>query len=498
MPKLSSLLVICFALLLLNGCDDKKETDQKDVKMEGMTVSTSSEAAKTAFNKGLESLDEGDFLQARINFTDAIAKDSAMAIAYAYRSNTGNSVKEFNQDLANAQKYADKGSSWEKMYIEGVSTFNTGDYTKRVELGKKMTDSFPKDPRAHRDLGSTYQAANETEKARAEFQKAIELGPKWTGGYNDLANSYLFSDPKDFKKAEENASKVVELKPTSPAAQILLGDAYRAQNDLAKAKTAYAKAVELGPKNAAGYYKLGHANTFLGNYDEARKNYVDGAGHDDKDNLGAMFNTANTYLYAGDIPAAKKYLMDNCMKIDASSASADRKTSNKLACLNTCMLACFHTGDVAGYKSAFDMTKPLTAELEKDFTTAEGKMQQKAGILNQEGMWLALSGDLAGAKAKAAEEKTALESIKEPNKLQANEFLLGYIAWKEKKNDEAVSHFEKANMNSMLDKFYLATAYEAAGKKDKATAIFKEIAGYNFNDITFALVRNEARKKAGM
>lgn len=498
MRKLSGLLLLGFTLLLLNGCDDKKEADQKDGKMEGMTVSTSSEAAKTAFNKGLESLDEGDFFQARIDFTDAIAKDSAMAIAYAYRFNTGNSEKEFNEDLANAQKYADKAGSWEKMYIEEIGTYNTSDYNKRVEIAKKLTDSFSKDPRVHNDLGTIYQNANETDKARAEFQKAIELGPKWVGGYNSLANSYLFSDPKDFKKAEQYAAKVVELKPTSPAAQVLLGDAYRAQNDLAKAKTAYAKAVEIGPNNATAYYKLGHANTFLGSYDEARKNYADGSTHDDKDNQGAMFNTANTYLYAGDIPTAKKFLMDQCMKIDASSANADRKLNNKIGCLNTCMLVCFHTGDAAGYKSAFDMTKPLSAELEKDFTTPEGKMQQKAGILNQEGTWLALSGDLAGAKAKAAEEKTALETIKEPNKLQSNEFLLGYIAWKEKKNDEAAAHFEKSNMNSMLDKFYLATAYEAAGNKDKATAMFKEIAVYNFNDITFALVRNQAKAKAGM
>ena len=292
-----------------------------------------------------------------------------------------------------------------------------------------------------RSLCTIYQSANESDKARTEFQKAIDLGPKWIGGYSSLANSYLFGYPKDFKKAEENATKVVELKPKSPAAQILLGDAYRAQNDLAKAKAAYAKAVELGPNNSAGYYKLGHANTFMGSYDEARKNYTDGSGHDDKDNLGAMFNIANTYLYAGDVATAKKYLMDECMKIDSSSANADRKTNNKLGCLNTCMLVCFHTGDAAGYKSAFTMTKPLSAELEKDFTTPEGKMQQKAGILNQEGTWLALSGDLAGAKAKAAEEKTALESIKEPNKLQGNEFLLGYIAWKEKKNDEARTIF---------------------------------------------------------
>jgi hypothetical protein len=41
----------------------------------------------------------------------------------------------------------------------------------------------------------------------------------------------------------------------------------------------------------------------------------------------------------------------------------------------------------------------------------------------------------------------------------------------------------------------LAKANEAAGSKDKATAGYKEVAAYNFNDIGNALVRSEVKKK---
>ena len=40
-------------------------------------------------------------------------------------------------------------------------------------------------------------------------------------------------------------------------------------------------------------------------------------------------------------------------------------------------------------------------------------------------------------------------------------------------------------------------ANEAAGNKDKATALYKEVAAYNFNDVGNALVRNEVKKKLG-
>jgi len=91
-----------------------------------------------------------------------------------------------------------------------------------------------------------------------------------------MVNTYLFSDPKDYKKAEENALKAVKLAPSSAGIHILLGDCYRAENDLQKAKDAYSKAIELDPNSTDPYYKKGNANTFLGNLEEARQNYADG------------------------------------------------------------------------------------------------------------------------------------------------------------------------------------------------------------------------------
>ena len=75
---------------------------------------------------------------------------------------------------------------------------------------------------------------------------------------------------------------------------------------------------------------------------------------------------------------------------------------------------------------------------------------------------------------------------------------MGYICMKEKKYADAVSHFEKANPNDIYNKYWLAMANEAAGNKDKAMSLFKEVAAYNFNDVGNALVRNEVKKKVAM
>jgi hypothetical protein len=49
----------------------------------------------------------------------------------------------------------------------------------------------------------------------------------------------------------------------------------------------------------------------------------------------------------------------------------------------------------------------------------------------------------------------------------------------------------------LLSKYWLAMAYEGAGNKDKAKALYIEIADNNFNGLDYALIRNEVKKKVG-
>lgn len=101
-------------------------------------------------------------------------------------------------------------------------------------------------------------------------------------------------------------------------------------------------------------------------------------------------------------------------------------------------------------------------------------------------------------KAKAEEMKTALDPIKDDRKLENYHNLLGMISMKQKNYADAVLHFEKSDPNSIYNKYWLAKANEAAGNKDRATSIYKEVASYNFKDIGNAMVRTEVKTKLGM
>ncbi len=489
--------IVCMAsLFVLPGCNNSsdKPADATSAKVKDIPVSTSSKEAKSAFRDGLSSFDLGETKKAKAAFTKAIGLDSTLGIAYLYRSNLSNSSKEFADDINAGKSHLDSASDWEKMYGEYQVATLSGDRKKQVEIIEKIASTYPEAARAQVDLSAVYTGNNQLDKARACAQKATELDPKWPGGFAALATSYLFSDPKDTKKAEENALKVVELAPNSPGAEILLGDCYRAQNDMQKAKDAYAKAVTLDPESPNAYSKEGNANTFLGNMDEARKNYLDGSTHAVDAKTGYLVTTAYTYLYAnGDYKTAEKTLMDGVAKVDAAGKGA---TAEKNNLLTTAAAIAFHYNDAATLKQLVPMITPLTEQLNNDLGTPEGKAFTKADVANWQAMIAIQEGKFDEAKAKVEEIKTDLDAIKDDRKLESYYFLKGMISMKQKNYADAVTNFGKSDLNNQIyNKYWLAMANEAAGNKDKAMSLYKEVAAYNFNDVGNAMVRMEAKKK---
>lgn len=477
------------AIVTFCGC----VRDKKDL-VTTLPITTPSKEAMETCQQGLVMVDQNDGQQARTLFAKAIEQDPKLAIAYILKAGLDITPLESSEDMKKAKENLDGKSDWEKWYYEYTQTFFTSDWNKRLEITKKIAEAYPDAPRAQVDLGFTYESGNDETKARECFQKAIDLDPKWVGGYAAFSNSYLFFEPKDFKKAEEYALKVVELAPSSPGAEIALGDCYRAQQDLQKARDAYSKAIGLDPEASAAYYKKGHANTFMGNLDEARQNYMDGRSHDVSKTFSNQL-VAYTYLYGGDYKAALKWLMDESNKSDSSGESSNKINNDKLTYMGDCEFIAMHNGDVEALKNLITETEPISAQAENDLGTQEEKLNQKANMVYWESLLATMEGNYDDAKAKAEQIKTILEPITDPNKLYPYEFAMGYLAMKQKNYPDAISHLEKSNMASVYDKYWLALANEAAGNVDKANQLFKEISNYNFNVIDYALIRNEVKSK---
>jgi len=477
-------------LSIMTGCVGAKKEKITDI-----PVTSQSKEAIESFRSGLIASDLNEGQKSRALFLKAIEQDPRLSIAYLFKANTDVTPKEFTDDIEKAKANLEGASEWEKLYCDYVGTFLTSDWNKRLQVLQEIATKYPDAARPQVDLGFTYTTSNATDKARACFQKAVELDPKWTGGYSALVNSYLFYDPKDFKKAEENSLKVVELAPSSAGAQVALGDCYRAENELEKAKAAYSKASELDPNSAEPYYKKGNANTFLGNLEEARQNFSDG-GKYDVSATGAVPFIAYTYLYADDPKAAVACYTDAISKLSASGAGQEKNNLAKTLYLQDCATIAAFNNDAAQLNQLITQIEPLSLQLGTELKTNEALLSQKASILSLKAILAAIEGKYDVAKSTAEEIKTTVEPLTDPLKLDSYEFVLGYISLKQKQFPAAVAYLEKTSQASIYNKYWLATAYEAAGNKDKAKALYKELAGYNFNAIEFALIRNIVKKKA--
>jgi len=455
---------------------------------------TSSPEAQAIFKEALVAYDMGEQRKARSLFSKAIEKDPNMGLAYLLRSGTATSTKEWADDIKMGKSKMANASEWEKMYGDFLYTDFTGNREEGLMLAKKMAQTFPDAARAHAQLGNAYLNNKQYDLAEAAFQNAIAKNASWTGGYDGLANIYMFTERKDLAKAQQNAAKIAELSPDRPGSHILLGDTYRAQNNFQKAAEHYTKAISLDGKASEGYFKLGHAHVYLGKYDEARKNFKKASEYDSRRAFAEVLE-ATTHAYEGDSKKAMKELIKAADKYEKATGDKAMNNADQFNLLNSAAVIAVHNGDVKTLKELLPRIAPLAKENLAAVGTPEAKLFEQADALNWEGLMAMSEGNFAAAREKAEKMKVILDPLKDSRKLEGYHNLIGLTNLKEKKYQEAADHLSQADMQSIYTKYLLARAYEGLGDKKKAQEYYNEVSNYNFNNVENALVRYEVKGK---
>ncbi|UCC83573.1 MAG: tetratricopeptide repeat protein [Gemmatimonadota bacterium] len=497
MRALRNLAVAVLALFPLVGCQQEQagrmEMAAADVVMV-MPVTSSSEAAMETFMEGQHAMDMGRFVDANEHFRRAVEQDPEFCMAYLRIANTAPSLEEFRTNLQTAADFAEGASEAERLMVDINQKGFENNVEGQLDSAERLVEIEPTSPRAWLTLAGIQTALGQIAEGRASMVRATELAPELVPAYVQLANSYVFSDPKDFTRAAENAQKAVDLAPDEPMPHDILGDVYRAQSELEQARDAYTRAAELDPTNGLPLQQRGHVNSFLGDYEQARADY-DAAIALGTPNEKAQYPVyrALVSVHAGDPQAAIDELNELVGAIDGMGAPNAR--GFKIFALQTAANIAIHHRIIPAAEHAIQEASALMMEQAEEAGTDQFRRAQLANIALFEGWLAAYRGDYATASAKARENMAHLEPDQNPRRNEAAHDLMGQIELLQDNYEAALAHYEQGNANNIYMTYMRAVAHEGAGNAVRARELYETVARNNFNSVGFALVRADAVTK---
>ena len=467
-----------------------------DVPWHATALGTSSTAARDEFYQGLRDLDAERFIRAREHFNAAVAADPNFAIGQLYAAFNGASLADYKTHLDAAVRALNGATPGEQLLIRAQQKNADNDITGQIELAQQAAQAMPDNPRIYLYLAGAQFGANQRDESRATLLRATQIDPSYAQSWIQLGNSYLVTEPRDIEKADAYIRKAVALQPNEAVVHDYMGDVYRAENKLPQARAEYTRMAELAPDRGEGYQQRGHVNSFLGNFAEARADYDRAIALSDPSlKPGYAIFKALVSVYANDPAGAESELDRIASTVDASSGNV----------YGTKIFALTSEARIALHNKHFDVAQRTIGQLSEAFrqqAAEEGRSDAfrrnaEVQIAYYEGMLAARRGDYAAARAKANDIMTTVAQDQSPRKNEPAHEVLALTDFLQGNFQSAADHYAEANPDDVYLWYYRGLALDGAGHKAEAKELFKRAAGWNFNGAQTALVKNDARKRAG-
>jgi len=211
----------------------------------------------------------------------------------------------------------------------------------------------------------------------------------------------------------------------------------------------------------------------------------------DGERRAALFATTVSYVDEGNLTMAllemdKQYALGEAID-DAAAMSGDAGTMGAIL------------QEAGRYEEALAKYEASVKLIEDSNLSVEVKQNARRLHLNNQARIALLKKDLAAAKAKSAEFRVQAETAKNTFQLWLAHELAGMIAMEDKAYDQAVEHFQQANLQNPYTIFRLAMALEAKGEIDRAKETCDKAAGFNaLNNLNYAFMRKRAGQRLAM
>lgn len=216
-----------------------------------------SKAAIGAYQQGLESLDEGRYLEAARQLQNAIEIDPTFAHAYRDLGKALIMVGSNDEAVEVLRRAIQLDPNDELSYLRmGAALANMGDHTRAVDAFSQAVRLDPTFYEAWTNVGTSLDLLERDDQAAGAFQKAIELNPMGFEGYAGLGRLY-----NDHGMPQDALKELLVAERLAPENSRVAGDIGHALLGLGRtdeAETYYVRSVELDPNDAIALHNLGN------------------------------------------------------------------------------------------------------------------------------------------------------------------------------------------------------------------------------------------------
>lgn len=169
------------------------------------------------FEKGLSSLDSGQYEEATEAFSKAIEINPQYAEAYNNRGVAWHYKGDYDRAIADYTKALEINPQYAEAYNNrGVAWYHKRDYDRAIADYSKAMDTNPRYADAFNNRGDAWFYKENCAQAIADTTKALEINPQYADAYNQLAWVFALCPDDKYRngvKALELAKKAVELSP---------------------------------------------------------------------------------------------------------------------------------------------------------------------------------------------------------------------------------------------------------------------------------------------
>ena len=276
-PFLTRALLLC--TLLSSACL---------VQAQNLPVTTTSEAARAEYDKGMTAVYNTNWPASRPHFAAAVAADPNFGMAHLWHAMASDDDRAGHMAMASKAKVTPA----EADLIASVQARMNGEPKAELALVRKVANQYPKDLGLQMWLANAYMQNDDAAAALAVAQAAVALDPTFAPWYNVIG--YTQMELGNDAAAEEAMKAQIKYAPQEPNPYDSYGEFLLEAGRLEEAKVQYDKAIAVDP--AFDPNRVGQARVAV---EMATRRYAQASVAKDIDALVATYYKQATLLPPG-------------------------------------------------------------------------------------------------------------------------------------------------------------------------------------------------------